>query len=190
MVPISPLTHNTAFIPTTRDIYLNGIWIVSLGLTLATALITGMIKQWLQFYITDVTGPSPRDRASIRQFRYMGLSLWAVSPIIEFLPILMGSSLLLFFVGLVLFSQTLSGSRGITIVVIMMTCSLFVFYLGSSLLPLWKPQCPYKTSVSAVVSLGGTVMDLIPSLRCALSSAYILCLLLITLKASQRQLKE
>jgi hypothetical protein len=152
-VPPSPLTHDTTFAPMKRDIWLNGIWFVSLGLTLSTALITGMIKQWLHFYLADISG-TPKDRASIRQFRYAGLSIWGVPPIIEMLPVLMNASLLLFFIGLVLFIQGLSGAEGITAVVILMTCILFLFYLTSSLLPMWKPQCPYKTSLSSVFITG------------------------------------
>jgi hypothetical protein len=152
-IPSSPLTHDTTFVPMKRDIWINGLWFVSLGLTLSTALFTGMIKQWLHFYVADVSG-TPKDRASIRQFRYAGLSIWGVSPIIEMLPILMNASLLLFFIGLVLFTQGLSGAEGITAVVISMTCILFFFYLVSSVLPMWKPQCPYKTSLSSIFSIG------------------------------------
>jgi hypothetical protein len=149
----SPLTRDTIFVPLKRDIWLNGIWFLSLGLTLSTALITGMIKQWLHFYLADISG-TPKDRASIRQFRYAGLSIWGVSPIIEMLPILMNVSLLLFFIGLVLFTQGLSGAGGITAVVISMTCVLFLSYLVSSLLPMWNPQCPYKTSLPSVFNTG------------------------------------
>jgi hypothetical protein len=152
-VPPSPLNRDTTFVPMKRDIWLNGIWFLSLGLTLSTALIAGMVKQWLHFYLTDVAG-TPKDRGSIRQFRYAGLSVWGVSPIIEMLPVLMNASLLLFFVGLVLFTQGLTGAEGITAVVIVMTCVLFFFYLASSLLPMWNPQCPYKTSLSSVFSIG------------------------------------
>jgi hypothetical protein len=149
----SSLTHDTTFIPMKRDIWLNGIWFVSLGLTLSTALITGMIKQWLHFYLADISG-TPKDRASTRQFRYAGLSIWGVPTIIKLLPILMNTSLLLFFIGLALFTQGLTGAEGITAVVIFMTSVLFLFYLVSSLLPIWKPQCPYKTSLSSVFNTG------------------------------------
>ena len=56
--------------------------------TLATALFTGLIKQWIHFYGAEITG-DPRERACIRQFRYKGLFKWGVVPIIEILPLLM-----------------------------------------------------------------------------------------------------
>jgi hypothetical protein len=151
-VSLSNMTHDTPFTPARRDVILNGIWFVSLGLTLTTALLTGLVKQWLHFYIADVSG-SAKERACTRQFRFMGLAAWGVPPIIEFLPVIMNASLLLFFVGLVLFCQGLSGTEGITVVIIILTGIPFVFYLGSSILPIVYPQCPYKSSLSTMLNL-------------------------------------
>jgi hypothetical protein len=151
-VTMSSQTVDSTFNPDQRDIYLNGLWFGSLGLTLATALITGLIKQWIHYYVADITG-TPKVRACTRQFRYMGLSLWGVSPIIELLPVLMNASLLLFFAGLILFLQGLSGTAWITLLMIALTCVLFFFYVGTSFLPLWNPQCPYKSSLTAMWNL-------------------------------------
>ena len=110
---------------------MNGLWIVSLGLTLMTTLIIGLIKQWLNYYLSNVDG-SPKHRACIRRFRYNAVYIWGVSAIIELLPILMNVSLLLFFAGLVLFSHGLNGSDGITKAVIALTCLSFALYLVTS----------------------------------------------------------
>jgi hypothetical protein len=152
-VPLSDLTHETLFTPENRDIWLNGLWFVSLGLTLSVALITGLIKQWLNFYIADTAG-APKHIACTRQFRYIGLSTWAMSPIVELLPLLMNASLFLFLAGLVLFLQGLTGTEAIRIVIIVMTSTLLVFYVGSGILPLWYPQCPYKSSLSQICNFG------------------------------------
>jgi hypothetical protein len=148
----SNMTHDTPFTPARRDIILNGLWMASLGLTLTTALITGLVKQWLHYYLADASG-SPKERACIRQFRFIGLAAWGVSPIIEFLPVLMHGSLLLFFAGLILFCQGLSGMEGVTAFIIALTCISFLFYIGTSLLSVWFPQCPYKSSLSIVFNL-------------------------------------
>jgi hypothetical protein len=147
----SSLTSNTMFKPTLRDIWLNGLWLSSLGLTLMTALITGLIKQWLNYYISDAPG-SPKHRACIRQFRSKGVTAWGVSPFVELLPVLMNTSLLLFFVGLILFSQDLTGSVAITVVIITITCLSSAFYLVTSALPIFWPQCPYKTSLTNILN--------------------------------------
>jgi hypothetical protein len=145
------------FTPARRDVILNILWFASLGLTLTTALITGLIKQWLHYYLADASG-SAKARACTRQFRSTGLAAWGVSPIIEFLPVLMNISLLLFFVGLILFCQRLSGAEGITAVIIALTCISFAFYLGSSILSVLYSQCPYKSSLSTMFNFSFRVL--------------------------------
>jgi hypothetical protein len=151
-IPSSPLTHDTPFIPATRDIWLNGIWIISLVLTLIVALVSSLVKQWIHYYVADATG-SPRTRACVRQYRLMGLRKWRVTYLVGFLPVLMNISLLLFFIGLILFFQGLEGSAVITILITCMTSLSFAFYIGTSSLPVWDAQCPYKTSLTGGVNL-------------------------------------
>jgi hypothetical protein len=162
-VPESPLTADAPFIPTTRDLWLNGIWFVSLGLTLMTALITGLVKQWLAKYLSGVTG-SPAQRACTREFRYQGLAFGGVALIIELLPMLMNAALLLFFVGLILYLQDLTGNGGITKAIIILTCITFGFYLVTSALPIFVPQCPYNTSLTSVLVFPYHVIRLLPQL--------------------------
>lgn len=152
MIPVSQLTYNTTFTATSRDKLLNGLWFVSLVLTLSTAIIAGFIKQWINYYLVDVPG-TPRDRACTRQLRYMGLTRWNVSPIIELLPVLMTISLLLFFTGLILFTQDLDGLAGIQWFLVVVTLFALLFYVGSGALPIWIPDCPYKTSLTQMLSL-------------------------------------
>lgn len=147
-IPESPLTlASTTFTPSTRDIWLNGIWFFSLGLTLVTALMTGLVKQWLNSYLSDVNG-SPKERACTRRLRYKGLSMWGVWHIMRLLPVLMNVSLFLFFIGLILYTQDLTGARGITISIIVLTGVLFAFYLVTSALPIVASNCPYKSSLT------------------------------------------
>lgn len=61
---------------------------------------------------------------------------------------LMNTSLFLFFVGLVLFTQDLSGMNIVRWFLVLLTGILFVVYAGMSVLPIWNAQCPYKTSLS------------------------------------------
>jgi len=70
-IPTSPLNYTSTIRPDSQQVWLNGLWLVSLGLTLSTALVTGLIKQWLHGYTQNVSG-TPQHRACIRRFRYMG----------------------------------------------------------------------------------------------------------------------
>lgn len=151
-IPRSNLTFNSNFTSSSRDIWLNSLWFTSLALTLVTALAAGFIKQWLNYYSADITGSSPKVRAITRQYRYRGLMIWGVPPIIEALPILMNTSLFLFFVGLVLYTRDLSGTTDTMWTLVAVTLASFTAYVLSSLFPLWNPQCQYKTSLTKVFS--------------------------------------
>ncbi|GAW10426.1 hypothetical protein LENED_012688 [Lentinula edodes] len=93
-----PLT-STAFAPATTDIWLNGLWFISLTLSLSVALFAVLAKQWLRQYMSIITG-TPLERVFIRQFRFDGLKKWHVQAIIGVLPVLLHISLVLFLVGL------------------------------------------------------------------------------------------
>lgn len=149
-IPHSALTFNSNFTSSSRDLWLNGLWFTSLALTLVTALAAGFIKQWLNYYSADIIGSSPKVRAMTRQYRYRGLVRWGVPQIIESLPVLMNTSLFFFFIGLILYTQDLSGARGVTWTLVVVTLLSFLTYILSSLFPVWMPHCPYKTSLTKV----------------------------------------
>ncbi|KAK7047079.1 hypothetical protein VNI00_006739 [Paramarasmius palmivorus] len=88
------------------DVWVNALWLVSLCFGLSTALIAVLVKQWIQAYMTTISG-TPRDRALIRQYRYMGLQRWKVSFIVGTLPILLHLALFIFLAGLVVFLSPL-----------------------------------------------------------------------------------
>ncbi|KAJ7586322.1 hypothetical protein C8J56DRAFT_721158, partial [Mycena floridula] len=105
-VPSSSQDGQRAAAGTHTDIWINALFIVSLSLSLATALLSVLIKQWLQAY-SSVTQGSAMERALIRQFRITGLESWKVSEIIGLLPLILHASLAAFFVGLALFVMEL-----------------------------------------------------------------------------------
>jgi len=152
IVPLSPLTHDNPNTPSARDVWINAIWIASLGLTLSAALISGLVKQWMHYYVADATG-TPRAISCVRQYRLRGLSQWKVPWFVEFLPVIVNVAVLLFFFGLALFSLDFTDSKVITVVIGILTSIPFLFYIVSSALPLWYPQCPYKTSLTRLYNL-------------------------------------
>ncbi|KAF9027849.1 hypothetical protein BDZ89DRAFT_951843, partial [Hymenopellis radicata] len=90
------------FEPAVIDVWINGLWVVSLATSLVVALAAVLVKQWLHRYMTFPSG-TPGLRSHVRQFRFMGLQKWRVRIIIGMLPIIMHISLTLFFAGLALF---------------------------------------------------------------------------------------
>ncbi|KAK0229028.1 hypothetical protein IW262DRAFT_1479730 [Armillaria fumosa] len=144
-IPVSDsLNPQTTFVPTATDVWVNGLWFSSLFLSLTTALVAVLVKQWLHHYIVLPSG-TPRDRCFVRQYRYLGFQKWRVEVIVGMLPVLMHLALVLFFIGLSLFLHPLRAA--LSWVVGTGTILLIVAYMIVTILPMHFPQCPYHTSL-------------------------------------------
>ncbi|KAK0225110.1 hypothetical protein EDD85DRAFT_913379 [Armillaria nabsnona] len=91
----SPLNPTIAFVPAIMDVWVNGLWFTSLFLSLTTAFVAVLVKQWLHHYVALPSG-TPRDRSFTCQFRYAGFQKWHVQVIIGLLPVLMHLALAIF----------------------------------------------------------------------------------------------
>ncbi|KAJ3875428.1 hypothetical protein F5051DRAFT_61632 [Lentinula edodes] len=145
-IPTSSLPLN-AMTPTHNilDIWVNGLWVISLSLSLVVALASILVKQWLRRYLAIHSG-TPKHRSRIRHFRYVGFERWGVLNIVGSLPVIMYLSLAFFFVGLVLFLIPLQ---------LVLSCIIgavaligYALYLFMNILPIFDPQCPYQTPLS------------------------------------------
>ncbi|KAJ7085482.1 hypothetical protein B0H15DRAFT_802033 [Mycena belliarum] len=139
---------DTSFTAARSDVWVNGLWFTSLALTLATALLAVLAKQWLRQYSSFVSG-SVRERAFIRQFRYNSFDRWGVRIIIGLLPTLLHVSLFLFLGGLVVFLYSLD--RTPARIMVCITAFLIGAYITSTILPIVTIKCPYRTPLSAVL---------------------------------------
>lgn len=144
-VPPSSLSVATKFVPERSDLWINGLWFTSLALSLTTALLAVLTKQWIHQYMSVPSG-TPRDRSRIRQFRFNSLEKWRVPVIIGLLPVLMHISLAVFFAGLIVYLRNLDTpmSGVVTSVAVVGLAA----YTGTNLLPLFRPDCPYKTPLT------------------------------------------
>ncbi|KAF9030743.1 hypothetical protein BDZ89DRAFT_1064523, partial [Hymenopellis radicata] len=139
---ITNITHlsinpKQKFTPDAIDIWINGLWVVSLTAALVVALAAVLVKQWLHHYVSLPSGTAGL-RSHVRQFRFMGLERWRVRIIIGMLPIVMHISLMLFLSGLCLFFIPLRVSLAWTIGVI--TVIVCVVYLASNAIPIFLPH--------------------------------------------------
>ncbi|KAF9060626.1 ankyrin repeat-containing domain protein [Rhodocollybia butyracea] len=126
---------------TATDIWVNGLFLASLSLSLATALLSVLVQQWLQAYTSLPTG-NAQERALIRQFRFTGFKKWKVPEIIGTLPLILHASLALFFVGLSLYISQIH--QQLSWIVVVITILVFVIYVGSIFLPPIWIGCPYR----------------------------------------------
>ncbi|KAI4522685.1 hypothetical protein K525DRAFT_255404 [Schizophyllum commune Loenen D] len=165
-VPQSTITLDS--VTSTRfDYWCNTLWFISLALSLSTALMAVLVKQWLQAYHSNVSG-TPQDQALSRQFRLLGIQRWNVPLIIGLLPMLLHASLLLFFVGLSLYLFTIA--TAIAWAVTAVALLVYSLYLAANVLPMLDSQCPYRTPLShygymLASGLFAVVMGLLNHLR-------------------------
>ncbi|KAJ6569243.1 hypothetical protein B0H19DRAFT_1134947 [Mycena capillaripes] len=139
---------DTSFTVSRTDIWVNGLWFTSLALSLSTALLAVLAKQWLRQYSSFIAG-SARTRALIRQFRYVCFDKWGVRLIISLLPTVLHLSLFLFMAGLVVFLFPLN--RTLAAVVACVAGLLCGTYIITNVLPIIIIQCPFRTPLSAVL---------------------------------------
>ncbi|KAL1711925.1 hypothetical protein EV715DRAFT_214620 [Schizophyllum commune] len=125
--------------------WINRCWFLSLIFSLLAAFGAVIVRQWLQEYESDVTGP-PKRRALVRHYRRVGLENYKVHLIVPILPMLLHVSLLLFFIGLTLYVR--QSDRSMSNGIIALTAMIYLVYLGTNLMPVFRPQCPYRSPLS------------------------------------------
>ncbi|KAJ3478097.1 hypothetical protein NLI96_g9999 [Meripilus lineatus] len=136
------LPPSIPFSPPTSAVAISVLWSMSLVLSLITASLGMLVKQWLREYHSKAN-VSPEQCCQIRMFRAPGLRKYKVAEIADFLPILLQIALILFFVGLILSYRSIHTT--IAIVVGILIAIWLSFVVGTTLLPIFSPSCPYKT---------------------------------------------
>ena len=150
----------------TFDRWINWLWFTSLTLSLIVSLIAVLVKEWLQYYHSALSGTA-RERVLVRHFRFMGLDRWKVPAIIGILPVLLHVSLWMFLAGLVVYVW--DQSKPIAYTILVLSGISYVLYVASSILGGLRPDCSYKSPISDVVSYLKQILLWIPHLRIRLS---------------------
>ncbi|KAJ7265330.1 hypothetical protein C8J57DRAFT_959369, partial [Mycena rebaudengoi] len=131
-----PVPH----VPTMTSLVCNILWFISLGLSLACALIATLLEQWAREFIhRSEMHSAPLIRARIFSASICTLS-WGV------IPLLLHTSLILFFAGLVAFLVPVNTS--VMAVVAVLLVIVIAIYSVLTLLPLKYLDSPYHTPLS------------------------------------------
>jgi len=141
----SPESSTSPFVPSSSDIWINSLWFISLTLSLLTAFLGVLAKQWL-YQSMEVISGDPRSRALIRQAQYAGLHDWKLPEFIGILPIILHISLALFFAGLVILLRSIL--QNLAIFVAAIVGIVYMAYIVSNILPIIYPHCPYRTALT------------------------------------------
>ena len=135
----------TPFSASASDMWINSLWFVSLVLSLLTAFLAVLAKQWLYQY-TSVTSGLPQHRALVRHARNLGLQEWHVPMMIATLPIILHISLAMFFAGLVVLLHSML--RSVAYLATSLVGVVYLAYIFSNILPILYPRCPYRTGLT------------------------------------------
>lgn len=131
------------FKPTASAIRVNAFWFASLILSLSTAFIAVLAKQWV-YGLTVGLYPNPALKGRQCQFRHDGARTWKLPIIISLLPIVLHLAFLLFFAGLLDFLWAINSV--IAIVATSLVSLTVLFYVGTTVLAVIYPACPFKCS--------------------------------------------
>jgi Family of unknown function (DUF6535) len=151
--PIPTSLNNAAqsFSAPTWAVWVNGLWFLSLVISLTCALMATLLQQWARRYL-EVAYPrySPPKRARIRAFYSEGVENLHVPWTVEGLPALLHSSLFLFFAGLAvyLFNVNLTIFAAVTAWIGICVIS----YVWITFLPIVRKNSPYSGPLSAFFS--------------------------------------
>lgn len=136
-------------------IWLNSLWFTSLILSLSSASIGIMVKQWLNEYNSGISSESEseagisRQPARLRQYRLNNLIEWHVGDIVNIIPVLLQVSLGLFLAGLLVLLWTLHPT--VATISSVFAGLLGAFTMATVVLPSIKPGCAYISPQSLAV---------------------------------------
>lgn len=148
--PGSPTIIADQFQPAAADRIQNGLWFASSVISITTAFLCILTKQWLAEWHNPRSADSARHWAQIHQFRRRGIEAWHVPTLIVLLPLALHLAVFLFFSGLILFLWNLDMSvAAVSLVIVLL---LGAFYVFTVLAPLVYASCPYKTPLLPHIS--------------------------------------
>ncbi|KAJ7926920.1 hypothetical protein B0H13DRAFT_1571834, partial [Mycena leptocephala] len=134
----------TLFKPSASSLICNALWFISLGFSLACALIATFVQQWARDFLHKADMCSaPLIRASIFSYLYYGLKRFQMHTVVEIIPLLLHGSLLLFFCGLIAF--LIPVNIAMTAIAATVLGIVAVVYSTVTLLPVRYLDCPYRT---------------------------------------------
>ncbi|KAF8211165.1 hypothetical protein K438DRAFT_1806791 [Mycena galopus ATCC 62051] len=146
-VPLQ-LTPLRPFIPSTTSLICNALWFISLGFSLACALLATLVEQWAREFLhrTDMLS-APVVRARIFSYLYYGLKKFRMHTVVEIIPFLLHVSLIFFFGGLVAFLVPVNNIMAIIAAILLIVVA--AVYSALTLLPLRYLDSPYRTPLSS-----------------------------------------
>ena len=125
------------------------MWLISLVLSLTSALMAILLQQWARSYVETLRAPiEPNNRARVRWFLFDGTEVYKMRLLVELVPTFIHHSVYMFLAGLVIVFHTINQTVAIAVDV-----SVGIFGLAYSVLsiiPCCYLKCPYRTPMSYI----------------------------------------
>ncbi|KAN0140631.1 hypothetical protein V8E53_001840 [Lactarius tabidus] len=146
-LPLSP----PPFSPPSFAVWVNGLWFMSLVISITCAVLVTLLQQWARRYLKKVTQTrySLDKRARIRAFFAKGVDISALPVVVEALPMLIHISLVLFFAGLAVFLWNVNLTIFKVVLSWIGVCT--ALYGCTMLTSLVRPDSPYNTPLTPLV---------------------------------------
>jgi hypothetical protein len=150
-IPLGLPDPTVKFIPPTSGVWVNGLWFLSLVVSLTCALLSTLLQQWARRYLR-VAYPryKPHKRARIRAFYKHGVEKLRIPWAVELLPALLHISLFLFFAGLSVFLFSIQHTIFKVVTAWIALCGFL--YVCLTCLPIVYKDSPYSAPLSSSVS--------------------------------------
>ncbi|KAI9512220.1 hypothetical protein F5148DRAFT_56910 [Russula earlei] len=145
--PAPSLENQPSFSPGASILWVNGLWLVSLVLSITSALHSTLLQEWARTYTQMPQLPIQLShRARVTSFLWSGfrkynpgLASWTAQALLHV-------AVLLFFTGLVIFFFTIHRTMAIVVLILVTLFALAYFML--TILRLFDPKCPYDTPMT------------------------------------------
>ncbi|TDL17837.1 hypothetical protein BD410DRAFT_534140 [Rickenella mellea] len=155
---LTPAAVRPSFQPASIDVAVNILWFLSLAFSLTCALAAVLVRQWARQYLRFPRSfSSTSEQARARQYVFENMQWWKMDVIVEAIPALLHISLILFFVGLLLFVRAVN----FTLALYLLCFSAVggAAYLMLTITPLFFAAAHTKLpSQASLVSARGTVL--------------------------------
>ncbi|VDB96563.1 unnamed protein product [Peniophora sp. CBMAI 1063] len=145
-VPIEPFTISG------RDKAVNVLWIVSLIMSLAAALLATLIQVWISgtTRVDGVYDNGPAEQFGYRQLNNMvAIDRYGLDQLVNLVVGLIHGSLTMYLVGLAIFISAFD--RTVSFVVIASAATTTAIYAGISIIQYFDRDCPYYTPLTFIL---------------------------------------
>ena len=143
-----PLSNSPSNLP--AAVRINILWLLSLAISITCALLATLVQQWCRRYMAlSYLHDMPHERARVRTFLFTGMEYFRMRQAVEAIPLLLHTSVFLFFAGLIDFF--LLSNNTVAWVFIGWVGLFGSVYVAMTVVPNILFSCPYRTPYTGLL---------------------------------------